>query len=168
MPDIPARLAERLRSEGQKTLEFFQDLKSSQWDQQLYTEGSCWSIRLVLAHFVSSEASFFKLFENVLAGGQGAPEGFDIDAYNERKVDQLREMTPTDLLNRFAELRQESAMLVARMSPEDLSRTGRHPFLGVTRLEDMIKLLYRHNQIHLRDIRKVLVSDPGGVESLLK
>jgi hypothetical protein len=42
------------------------------------------------------------------------------------------------------------------LSADDLVKTGRHPWLGIAPLEDMIQLLYRHNQIHQRDIRKLL------------
>jgi hypothetical protein len=37
-----------------------------------------------------------------------------------------------------------------------LEKTGRHPFLGVTTLREMIKMIYIHNQTHYRDLRRVL------------
>jgi hypothetical protein len=42
------------------------------------------------------------------------------------------------------------------MQPADLERIGRHPFLGVAPLVEMIKLVYRHNGIHIRDARKLV------------
>jgi hypothetical protein len=44
---------------------------------------------------------------------------------------------------------------VAGLSEADLQKTGRHPFLGETSLAEMIKMVYRHNQIHYRDLRKL-------------
>ncbi len=38
--------------------------------------------------------------------------------------------------------------MVASISQADLTEEGRHPYLGVAPLTDMIKLIYRHNQIH--------------------
>jgi hypothetical protein len=40
------------------------------------------------------------------------------------------------------------------MQDPDLAKLGRHPFLGITSLEDIIKMVYRHNQIHMREIRR--------------
>jgi hypothetical protein len=47
------------------------------------------------------------------------------------------------------------------MQPADLANTGRHPFLGWVAVEDIIKMLYRHDQIHLRDLRRLLKPDTG-------
>jgi hypothetical protein len=163
MGETPQRLVERLSDEGRKTVDFFHGLQLDQWDLPVYTEGSCWSARQILAHFISSERAFNLLIEDVLQGGKGAPEGFDIDRFNEREVAGMFQISPQELLSQFKGQRERSAVLVSRMEVADLSRTGRHPFLGQTSLEDIIKLLYRHNQIHQRDIRKSLSS--GAVEA---
>jgi len=159
MPDSPARLALKLLDEGQKTLQFFRALAPEQWGQTLYDpEGDGpdgWDLKDLLAHFVSAEASFGLLMENILAGGEGAPEDFDIDRFNRSKVSRLKENEREALLLELEMLRAQNARLVASMQPEDLERKGRHPFLGVAPLADIIKLLYRHQGIHLRDVRKV-------------
>ena len=155
MPDTPAFLAERLLQEGQKTIDFYRALEPGLWDRAVYTEGTHWSVQQVLAHFVSTEGAIQKLIENILEGGPGSPEDFNIDAYNERKVAALAEVPPQELMEQFSLLRQKSASLVSGMNQEDLNRRGRHPFLGITDLAEVIKLLYRHNQIHQRDVRKV-------------
>ena len=156
MPETPARLVERLRNEGQKTEEFFCSLTAQQLEQKLYADGAQWSVRQLVAHFLTTEIGFLGLIENILAGGQGAAEDFDINAYNERHVGKLHDAPLEELLTRFAEQRQASIHLVEKMQPADLEKTGRHPFLGVTSLEEIIKLLYRHNQIHQRDVRKLV------------
>jgi hypothetical protein len=147
-------LAGRLLNEGEKTAAFFRSLSSEQLEQQIYTDGSCWQVRQILAHFVAAEASMTRLVENILAGGAGTPEDFNLDAYNERKVSALREVPVEDLLREFAERRAATANMAARLSPEDLARTGRHPFLGIVPVQEILKMFYLHNQIHLREIRK--------------
>jgi hypothetical protein len=154
--DTPERLAKRLLDEGQKSCAFFEGLSSGQWDHPVYTEGACWSVHQVLAHFVTAEKALCLLVENILAGGGGSPEGFDLNAYNERKAAELAQTSTSDLIRRFAGLRQETASLVSGLQLEDLARTGRHPFLGLAPLADIIKLIYRHNQIHIREIRGAL------------
>jgi hypothetical protein len=156
MPDTPSSLAGRLMDEGLKTKGFFNNLTTEQWEIKVYSDGTQWNIHQILTHFVSSEVSFTELIKNVMQGGQGAPESFDIDVYNEKKVYQMRELSSTDLMERYMVARKLNVELVSGMSPDDLLKKGRHPFLGVASLADMIKLIYRHNQIHQRDIRKLL------------
>jgi len=60
------------------------------------------------------------------------------------------------LLEEYEGLRAATINLVREMSAHDLQKVGRHPFLGLATIEDIIKLIYRHNQIHVRDMRKVL------------
>ena len=156
MPDTPVFLANRLEKEGKKTLAFFQALTSEQWDQIVYTSGSPWSARDVLAHFVSSEHGFGLLVNNIANGGSGTAEDFDLDDYNEEEVVALKRVRQTELMNRFVSNRQKTVDIVAGLDQDDLARTGQHPFLGVAPLADIIKLIYRHNQIHQRELRKLL------------
>ena len=154
MPDSPAHLSERMLSEGHKTLAFFRLLTPEQWGTTIYTEGSEWAVRDVLAHFVAAESGVTRLVESILAGGAGTPEDFNLNAYNERKVSGLKGVSAEELLAQFAALREKSAALALRLSPEDLLKTCRHPWLGVAAIADILKMMYRHNQIHLRDIRR--------------
>jgi len=110
----------------------------------------------VLAHFVASEAAHARLIRNVVSGGAGAPEDFNIDRFNESQLAPLRAVPLAELLRRFDDLRRQTVRLVASFTLEDLEKQGRQPFLGMTTVEEMIQLIYRHVQIHLRDIRRVL------------
>lgn len=159
MTDTPDHLANKLLTEGEKTVAFFRTITSEQWAQQVYTEGSGWTVQQVLAHFVAAEKSLYRLITNILEGGGGSPPDFALDTYNERKVVELQEASPRELMERFVASRQETANLVRSMQPEDLARTGRHPFLGMTPLEDIIKLIYRHNGIHIREVRSKITTD---------
>jgi hypothetical protein len=48
------------------------------------------------------------------------------------------------------------AALVEGLNDADLDREGRHPFFGVDRVEKFAKLVYRHNMLHERDVRRAL------------
>jgi hypothetical protein len=158
MPTSPERLAERLATDGRRTLEFFRGLTPAQWEQVIYTDGTQWSGSHILAHFVSSEAANAKVIENIITGGPGAPVEFEIDAFNEQNVAELTAYSIEELLVKFETLRQATVDLVRQMGERDLLKEGRHPFFGMAPVEDIIKLIYRHNQIHLRDIRRRFVS----------
>ena len=150
------KLADKLTSSGCRTQEFFQSIEGDDWYRQVYSEGANWSIYHILAHFVASEASIVRLIKFILKGNDGVPEGFDIDAFNEREANCFAKLPNHMILQRFLEIRDETIHFLSELSDSDLAIEGRHPWLGVVPIEEMIKLLYRHNQIHQRDIRKVL------------
>jgi uncharacterized protein (TIGR03083 family) len=156
MPETPAFLAERLKSEGEKTAAFFAALAPGQWQTLVYTEGAEWTVRNVLAHYVTAEQGFIKLFADICAGGPGARADFDIDRYNASQQAKARDLAPAELVEKFQATRAAMADWVATLSAADLQKQGRHPFLGQTTLAEMIKMVYRHNQIHYRDLRKAL------------
>jgi hypothetical protein len=83
-------------------------------------------------------------------------DDFDIDRYNASQQKKTLELSPAELLEQFKAVRGRMTELVSSLSESDLARQGRHPFLGQTTLAEMIKMVYRHNQIHYRDLRKVL------------
>jgi hypothetical protein len=60
------------------------------------------------------------------------------------------------LLDKYKSTRAETIIWVAGLNESDLEITGRHPFLKMTTLREMIKMPYLHNQLHYRDLKKVL------------
>ena len=155
-------IVKRLNDEGESALAFFRGLEAVGWERRVYTEGSQWTVRQVLCHFVSAEDGFLRLARNILDGGEGVPEGWDIDAFNEGEVGAMAERRPADLLPEFERLRAETVKLVRGMSDADFEREGRHPFFGHTSMEKLLKLIYRHNMMHLRDVRRVLQEVESG------
>ena len=161
MVDSAIHLAERLQAEGEKSLHFFSSLPESAWETTLYTEGQTWRLHQVIAHFASAEASFGQLIDQILAGGSGAAEDFDLNRFNRSQVSRLQDLSRQELLRRYQASRSENVARVRRLQPADLERPGRHPFLGLTTLAEIIKMIYRHNQIHQREIRQIMAADVG-------
>lgn len=155
MPDTPAFLAERLNAEGEKTVAFFNSLTPDHWQAIVYTEGGAWTIRSILAHFVTAERGFLKLFASIREGGSGASPDFDIDSYNASQQEKTKDIPPHELIAQFVAVRAEMSAFVQALSEQDLQKHGRHPFLGETTLAEMVKMVYRHNQVHYRDMRKL-------------
>ncbi|HSL47225.1 MAG TPA: DinB family protein [Anaerolineales bacterium] len=149
-------LVEKLRSEGEKIVSIFSGLTDDQWQMEVYTEGSTWTIRNILAHFVTSERGLLKLFEQIRQGGAGSPDDFSIDRYNAAMQERTRSASPQELLEQYKEVRANAAAWVNGLKESELDITGRHPFLGQTVIREMIKMLYIHNLTHYRDMKKVL------------
>lgn len=151
-----ADLAEKLKSEGERFVAFFRGLTDAQWQTEVYTEGAVWTVRSVLAHFVTSERGLVKLFEQIRQGGAGAADDFSIDRYNASQQEKTKALTPFELLEQYKSVRANSVEWVKGLRDSELEIVGRHPFLGQTTLREMVKMLYLHNQIHHRDLKKVL------------
>ena len=149
-------IRKRLRDEGDKLLATFEDLTPEQWQTTIYTDGAIWTIKDLLAHQVSAERKFQFYGRDILNGGEGAPEGFVIDDFNNAEVAGLAERSISQLLADLRATRQDTIDLVAGIDDADFARRGRHPFFGDMSIEEMFKLIYRHNMMHARDIRRVL------------
>ncbi len=152
----PSQLAERLKTEGEKTVEFFQTLPTDKWQAQIYTDGEHWTIHQILTHLTQAEDSVARLVAHVVVGGGGSPEGFDLNAYNHKKVKELETQAPEALITEFANRRTRTVSFVEKLTETDLEKVGRHAFLGMTTIEEMLKTMHLHTQLHRRDIRKLL------------
>ena len=153
-----AALAEKLKTEGEKIVSIFSEFYDDQWNQEVYTEGATWTIRNVLAHFVTAERGLVKLFEQIRQGGAGASDDFSIDRYNAAMQERSKDLTPQELLEQYKQVRANSVAWVSGLKEDELEITGRHPFLEITTIREMIKLLYIHNQTHYRDMKKAMKS----------
>lgn len=154
MSNGPA-LATKLRSEGEHTLAFFTGLAEEDWQQALYLDGAEWRVRDALEHLIQSEASLRVLFRKVVVSGEGAPANFDIDGFNRERTGRLAALTREQLLQRFTHERNKTADFASELTVEQLALRGRHPALGDSSIEEMLKMIYLHNTMHVRDIKKV-------------
>jgi hypothetical protein len=149
-------LAEKLKTEGEKFVGIFSGLTDEQWQTEIYTEGATWTIRDILSHFVTSEHGLVKLFERIRLGEGGVTDEFSIDRYNESQQQKTKDLTVAELLEKYKTTRGATVVWVLGLKETDLEIVGRHPFLETTTIREMVKMLYLHNQIHYRDLKKVL------------
>ena len=149
-------LAEKLKAEGEKFISIFSGLTEDQWQTEVYTEGTIWTMRNILSHFATSERGLLKLFEKIRQGDPGSPDDFSIDRYNAAMQERMKEATPQELLEQYKEVRAKAIAWVSGLNESELEITGRHPFLGQTVIREMIKMLYIHNLTHYRDMKKAL------------
>jgi hypothetical protein len=150
------QLATKLDTEGRKVVSYVAELAQADWHRKVYTEGSVWTIRSIIAHLTSAEEAFLNLLNDVQGGGPGVAEDFLIDDFNEKEQEVLMDLTTAQLLERFRTARGQMIALVGSFSVLDLDKRGRHPYLGTTSLREMIKMVYLHGQVHVREIRQAL------------
>jgi len=151
-----ATLAAKLQVEGHKLSSFMEGLQGDQWIAQVYADGQVWTTRSVFAHLLTAERAFIKLFDQIRLGGPGVSEDFDIDRYNASQQRKTAELEPADLMQQFSEIRGQMVAFVSGLADLDLEKRGRHPFLGMVTLREMIRMIYIHGQTHYRDVRRAL------------
>ena len=150
-------LVRRLSEEGAALLAQLDALAAATWAAPVYpaAEGA-WTIHSILAHLVSAEGYIRLMMSDIVAGGPGAPPGVDVDAINATEVASLSTFSPADLIDKLRDSRAATVTMVAAFSDDDLDRPGNHPLLGQITLEDFVKLIYRHNKMHMRDVQHAL------------
>jgi uncharacterized damage-inducible protein DinB len=156
MSNKAIQLAEKLRSEGDKTLAFYQSLPDGAWDKQVFGDGAMWTVRGVFEHLCISEHTLRRLFEEIVNGGTGAPEGFDINAYNQSKTGRFGALPREEMFNLYRETRAKTIEFTQGLTDEQLALRGRHPAMGDTSLEEQIKMIYLHHTMHARDVKRVV------------
>lgn len=154
-PRIEALLS-RLEKGNRKTGEIFGRLTPEQWQRVVYDEPTVWTMRDLLAHFVSAEASLLKLAQDIAAGGAGLPDDFDYDAFNAQEQARLRDQSPQELLRALNAARQETLNWARTLTDAQLDRVGMHPVLGEISLETMLVSIYGHQLFHMRDAQAKL------------
>ena len=152
------QLVARLRKGIRKTTETLGGLTEEQWNTVLYEGPPAWTVRDMLAHFLSAEDGLRRIAQDIAAGGPGAPQGFDIDAYNGAEQARLAGIPPHKLLADLAAAREATLAWVAGLDEADLDRTGHHPALGEITVEAFINAFYGHQLLHMRDLQALLRS----------
>ena len=156
MPGRTDDIAQQLRENTAQTAAFFRSLTPDQLDTTVYADEGQWRARDLLVHFATIERSMHWLFNNLLEGGSGTPEDFDVERFNRSQVAKHRDQGLDAALALLEEVRAETIRIVEGMSESDLDRAGRHPVHGIDRLEVFIRWAYQHIDHHLEDIRRAL------------
>lgn len=149
-------IAQKLLDEGARTIAFLSNLAPEVWAKPCHGEGSDWTVRDVVEHLILSEEGLRSQFRQISTGGEGAPEGFDIDGFNASRKSKLAEMTHEQLFERYTYSRNRTAEFARGLSDEQLAIMGRHPALGMCALADMLKMMYLHHTMHIKEIKKVI------------
>lgn len=150
--EIIAELEENLKN----SISFFKSLSDDELSVQVYTDGAKWTVKQVLAHFITIERSMHWLFKDILSGGSGSPDDFDVDRFNLTQTRKLDGLTVQELIEQFKSVREDTIAIVSGMTEQDFNREGMHAFHGHGKLERFIKWAFEHVGIHEEDIRKAL------------
>ena len=128
------------------------------------TEGrDTWSAFDILGHLVSAERrDWMPRVRFLLEHGESRPfEPFDRFA----QLTENRDKTLEQLLDDFARLRRESltALKELELQSSDMTRTGKHPALGVVTLSQLLATWAGHDLTHLHQLSRVMAAQYRGL-----
>ena len=133
-------------------------LSPAQWQTPVY---DLWAARDVIAHLAAAEKGHVDVGWALLRGDSTEIPGFDLDAYNNRSVDERRHLSEAELLAELDEARARTAELLAAVGPDDWEKGGPHPGGFDVTVEGIFKVIAMHERRHLRDLRKALAGGNG-------
>lgn len=148
-------IAAELEMQARDAIAFFESLTDDALGRQVYADGAQWTVRQVFAHLITIERSMHVLFRDILAGGTGGSERFDVDRFNRTQPRKLDGLSRAELVERFRAVRADTVAIVRGMTEADLDREGVHPFHGPGRLDRFVRWAYEHARLHESDIRGV-------------
>jgi hypothetical protein len=145
-------LVKKLERNKALVLRTFAKVQPDGWSRPVNAKPAAWTLRDLLAHFVSSERMLLKLSMEIAGGGPGAPEGFDYDAFNGEEQEKYRSHSPENLLRMFGEARDSTLEWVSSLVEGVLDRKGSHPALGEVTLEENLSAIHGHILLHMREL----------------
>lgn len=119
-------------------------------------EGDTWNSFDIVGHLVFGERTdWMPRVRILLKNGEARP--FDpFDRFAQLKENQNKSLE--QILDDFAHLRKENlaALQELNLKPEDLTRRGRHPALGVVTLSQLLAAWTVHDLTHLHQLSRVM------------
>lgn len=146
----------KFQTEGNKIIELFSSLSEDEWESLIYFDKVAWKIKDILSHFISSEQSFISLFDSIRLFGQGTPDDFSVDEFNNSQVLKMKDINKNELVELFNQTRAKTIDWLMNISDTELEKIGKHPGMGEVKLIEMVKMINLHNQVHLRDLIRTI------------
>lgn len=149
--EYQARLLDRMWSQPQELRQALGGYTANELLKPVEKNG--WSPHQILAHLCHVEwGAFLPRFDSILKDDNPVLANFDEVAWMETYYDP--EVPVEELLKDFDAVRQSARELLEEISPDQLSRTGRHPYQGVRTLQWWIEYTVSHAEEHLEQLLK--------------
>jgi hypothetical protein len=115
-----------------------------------------WNAFDIVGHLIVGERTdWMPRVRVILENGEGRPfDPFDRFAQSKQSQDNTLEQ----LLDEFVRLRKENlaALRALNLQPQDLTRRGKHPALGVVTLSELLATWAVHDLTHIHQLSRVM------------
>ncbi|HSL77678.1 MAG TPA: DinB family protein [Candidatus Limnocylindrales bacterium] len=116
-----------------------------------------WSANECVGHLIEADQrGFGGRIRMILAGDLRSPvslQTWDPPGVAAARADHQRD--PASLIAEFDTLRRDGVDLVRSLRPEDLTRSGTHPEVGVLRVDELLAEWVHHDRNHVRQMLAV-------------
>lgn len=143
-------LLDKLKRGLEKSRSIFRSLSPAQWGTAISDDPNAWTMKVLLAHFISTEAQLLEIADDIASGGLG-PEEVDIDSFNADEMARMETLTIDQLLPLLDETRAATVAWLLGQTDESLNLIGRHPTLGMVNVEMVLFSIYAHQLLHMRE-----------------
>ncbi len=89
MNDRSKNIIIELKKNLEDSIAVFSSLSPDELRMQVYQDGARWTVQQVLAHFITIERSMQWLFKDILSGGPGSTQDFDVERFNRTQPKKL-------------------------------------------------------------------------------
>jgi hypothetical protein len=157
MLDRRIDMTQTLEKGAARTITFFKALPPADLDRPVYVDDVHWTVRQVLAHFITIEKSMRWLFRNMLTGGPGSPQDFDLERFNRTQPAKLDGLSLDELIERFGAVRKETIAIaiLCRFLTVTLSRCQRQDAALRVQIHTEAAQVIQSQKTHTRLVRKV-------------
>jgi hypothetical protein len=147
--EYQARLMNRMWSQPQELRQALSYFEADDLLRPLEQNG--WSPHQVVAHLCHVEwGAFLPRYDRILKDEDPLLANFDETTWMETYYDSS--VPIEELLKDFDSVRQSARDLLDEITPDQLSRTGRHPYQGERTLQWWIEYAVSHADEHLRQL----------------
>lgn len=154
--DRKAQLRDRLARGREAFLAAVTALDDDALARLVWADGGTWTARDLIGHVSFTEGSMLGLIRATLAGAPPqADPAFDLDRFNEGRVQRARGQELAELLARLDASRAETLALLDSVSAADLGRAAYHPVLKETTVEGIFRVIAFHERLHAKDLLAV-------------
>ncbi|GEM_PF-930324 len=158
-------IIETIRQGNQRVTHTFSALTEEQLNRRVHFDEIGWTAKQLLAHLASRAPGHERMI-GMAESGAGLPPDFDLNAYNQRGVDERSDKSRDALLAEFLTVHEALIERVQGMSDAQLSKTMQWR-QGVVPLSDVLRGSGgQHSINHTNEAEKVLgVPDRNGLPS---
>ena len=144
----------------QRCLDTWSQLEEEDW--AVKDPKGPWTARDYLAHVATAQEKIGNVVTAQAIAGQPVDiPGFhgrdDIDEFNERNVDALRQLSHREVLSRVQAAFEAHFQMLEPLTEEDLQKPASTPGLGRPgTVEEIYNIRYLHLPLHYQDIRRIV------------
>lgn len=158
--NLKAKALQHLEEVRSRTLALIEGVAPDELERATAPNG--WTARDVLAHLALSEADHRMAIDHQDEARQLAEGGFDLDAWNARRLAEAAHLSISEILDLMARERATTLALLQQMDEADL--TGRivfHPVFGDLALGKVFRIIAYHERMHHADLAQALGQQAG-------